>query len=91
MTSHTIRFTLLQTGSGTDWELGVYSQVTSLPRNFTHRTLMVGGAGLTDTLATYGALVMRLAGTNKTAATTADVVVNKLGYVRVEISIPPAL
>ena len=67
-------------GTGTDWGLGVYSQVTSLPRNFSHRTVMVGGAGLTDTLAAYGALVMRIAGTNKSAAATADVVVNKLGY-----------
>eukprot|EP00040_Diaphanoeca_grandis_P034999 m.218963 g.218963 ORF g.218963 m.218963 type:complete len:854 (+) comp33283_c0_seq1:365-2926(+) len=62
------------------WELGVYSQVTSLPKLFSHRTVMVAGAGLTSTVQRYGALAMKLAGTNRTAALAKDLVVNDLGY-----------
>ena len=62
------------------WELGVYSQVTSLPVNFSHRTLLVAGAGVTSTMAKYGELVRRLAKTDKSAAMAKDLVVNKLGY-----------
>lgn len=62
------------------WELGVYSQITSLPKNFTHRTLLVGGVGVTATVEKYGALAQRLAQTNKSDAMSKDLVVNKLGY-----------
>jgi hypothetical protein len=63
-----------------NWELGVYSHITSLPVNFSHRTLLVGGAGVTATVEKYGALAQRLARTNKTDAMSKDLVVNKLGY-----------
>lgn len=66
--------------TSSSWELGVYSQITSLPTNFTHRTLLLGGAGVTATVEKYGALVQRLAQTNKTEAMSKDLVVNKLGY-----------
>ena len=69
------------------WELGVYSQVTSLPAGFTHRTLMVAGAGVTATMERYGALVQRLAKTNKSEAMSKDRVVNKLGYVRIQMPV----
>ena len=62
------------------WELGVYSQVTTLAPGFLHRTLMLAGAGVTATVERYGKLVMKLAGTNRTAALATDVVVNYLGY-----------
>ena len=62
------------------WEMGVYSQVTSLPPGFSHRTLMLAGAGVTATVARYGALAMKVAGTNRSAALAKDVVVNYLGY-----------
>lgn len=66
--------------TSSSWELGVYSHITSLPTNFTHRTLLVGGAGVTATVEKYGALAQRLAHTNKTEAMSKDLVVNKLGY-----------
>ena len=61
------------------WELGVYSQVTSLPVGFTHRTLGVAGSGVTATMERYGAFVQRLAGTDRSRALAADAVVNSLG------------
>lgn len=62
------------------WELGVYSQVRTLPPGFSHRTLVLAGAGVTATVERYGALAQRLAGTDRSAALAKDVVVNSLGY-----------
>ena len=62
------------------WELGVYSQVVSLPPGFRHRTLLLAGAGVTSTVFRYGELARRLAGTNKTSALAKDLVISKLGY-----------
>ena len=62
------------------WELGVYSQVRTLPSGFSHRTLVLAGAGVTATVERYGALAQRLAGTDRSAALAKDVVVNSLGY-----------
>lgn len=63
-----------------DWELGVYSEVTALPKNFVHRTLLLSGAGVTATVRKYGLLQQRLSGADKTAALKADLVINTLGY-----------
>jgi hypothetical protein len=62
------------------WEMGVFSEITSLPPSFSHRTLMVAGAGVTATVQRYGALAMKLAGTDRSASLAKDLVVNKLGY-----------
>ena len=63
-----------------DWELGVYSQVTSLPKGFTHRTLLIVGNGITSTVRKYGLLQQMLSKTNKSAAVETDLVINTLGY-----------
>eukprot|EP01047_Picozoa_sp_COSAG01_P042683 COSAG01_NODE_3740_length_5746_cov_2.375421_4_plen_111_part_00 len=44
---------------GSAWEMGVYSQVTSLPTGFTHRTLLVAGSGVTATVHKYHPHIMR--------------------------------
>ena len=44
---------------GSAWEMGVYSQVTSLPTGFTHRTLLVAGSGVTATVHKYRPHIMR--------------------------------
>ena len=65
---------------GSDWELGVYSQVTSLPKAFTHRTLIMVGSGITATVRKYGLLQQQLSKTDKSTAVSADLVINTLGY-----------
>ena len=39
--------------------MGVYSQVTSLPTGFTHRTLLVAGSGVTATVHKYRPHIMK--------------------------------
>jgi hypothetical protein len=43
----------------TVWECGVSSELTSLPRGFEHRTMLVAGDGVSATLARWGALFQR--------------------------------
>ena len=46
------------------WETGVSSEVTSLPPDFQHRTLLVAGAGITATMDKFGQLLRKAYGTN---------------------------
>ena len=47
------------------WEAGVTSELTSLPPNFEHRTMLFAGRGVTATLDRWGRLFRKAHGTNR--------------------------
>lgn len=60
------------------WEVGVSSELESLPANFKHRTLVLSGIGVTATMDSWGATLRKLYGTQR--LTSEDKVVNYLSY-----------
>lgn len=47
------------------WEAGVTSELTSLPANFEHRTMLFAGQGITATLDRWGRLFRKVHGTDR--------------------------
>ena len=59
------------------WELGIYSEVPSLPAGLIHRTLLMAGRGVTATVAAYGELARRLGRAEQEASSSAASVKQK--------------
>ncbi|MFC0542783.1 hypothetical protein [Kutzneria chonburiensis] len=58
---------------------GIISGVSTLPANFTHRTVLALGDGVNNTYGTWGSALMALGGKH-TIANDANATLNKLGY-----------
>ena len=67
-----------QSGSG-PLTAGINSAITTLPANFTHRTILVAQKGIDRTYTAWGAALLRLAGKTP-PANDAATELNKLGY-----------
>lgn len=61
----------------TSWEIGVSSEVRSVPAGFTHRTLLAAAPGPTRAMAKWGALAQREA---KLGSRFEDIATTQLGY-----------
>lgn len=66
----------VQLREGDNWAIGVSGEVEEVPEGFMHRTLLVAGGSVTQTMDKYGELMRRAYRTNKTR----DAVVEKVGY-----------
>jgi hypothetical protein len=64
--------------TGAVWEMGVSSEVRSVPAGFVHRTLIVGADGPTRAMQRWGSVAQRLHNTTRRSAT--DPAVNTLSY-----------
>jgi hypothetical protein len=58
---------------------GISSSISSLPQNFTHKTLLAIGAGINTIYNTWGSAITALSGKTR-AANDSDVTLNTLGY-----------
>ena len=64
---------------GSAWEMGVFSEVASLPANFSASTMLqAGSGGITTAMHEYGQTMRTMYGTSRQHAK--DPVVNLLGY-----------
>ena len=72
---------VLDTGTAATAGAGVAASVRSLPRNFSHETLLVGGAGITASVHAYGDALLRKSGKARvTRPHDRDFVLGHLGY-----------
>ena len=62
------------------WDTGVSSELTSLPQNFKHRTMLVAAKGITAALDTWGGALRTVYGTNRTVIGKQDKNVEYLSY-----------
>lgn len=61
------------------WETGVSSELTSIPRGFSHRTLIIAGVGVTQAIDAYGKTVRKIYSTDRSQEKF-DPVINYLSY-----------
>ena len=69
----------VHTVSDMAWETGVSSELTSLPKGFSHRTLIMAGRGITHLLDEYGKTMRKIHSTNR-SSDLLDPVINYLSY-----------
>lgn len=62
------------------WETGVSSELTSIPRGFSHRTLIIAGVGVTQAIDAYGKTVRKIYSTDRSQFKKFDPVINYLSY-----------
>ena len=67
-----------QAGGAHDWVAGVSGEVTSVPAGFRHETMLFAGAGVTDTMLSWGALMQKAFNTSESKVP--DLVTQKVGY-----------
>jgi len=73
-----VHFYNTASGATPAWETGVSSEVESLPKGFTHSTLLVVGDGITATMDSWGTLLRQMQGTQRLVQNSP--VVNSLSY-----------
>ena len=74
-------FMVSQNSSGPNGEIqpGIASAISSLPQGFTHKVLLVAGAGVNRTFETWGSTLTDIQG-KKRPSNDADISLNKLSY-----------
>jgi len=67
-----------QAGGAHDWVVGVSGEVASVPAGFRHETMLFAGAGVTDAVLAWGALMRKAFNTSESKVP--DLVTQKVGY-----------
>lgn len=66
--------------SNTSLEIGVNGEITSVPRSYSHKTILLVGKGVNNCLDRFGQVMRRAYNTRKAVSPDLDLTVNWLGY-----------